>query len=423
MPSQPPHSHLQRPEDVSHRARGAQDTGHAEARLPQATVDRALRFQVQLTPADVAALQRTVGNQATARLLTSRNAQSSEAPPTHAPAIKRTPVHAIQREFDPDEILSLDNYWVMGPSRLRSKLRAAILEVVPDEKMVDAYLDSNPQVAQILSGAVKDVRLGRVVYGARVAKQRQEMEDAIRAKAFRKTGKGGQVPPPTKDMALGYTNVPKWTKKQGKIIDKTNKDPATKLSDKELEHLRQNPKPQKGHELNDFTGSLTKESTWYKHWVDEGLVTKEEYDRGLIAWQVAFDKAATNLLVRGGKIHFDLTGFLPSEIEKLKSVEYWLPYKQETGRGNPSKTFESRYAGPTIGGETGSTLRSGLRITHWELAQVLYNRNMWEQTTFYINDPIDGFKQLSKPELEQMGIEYLGHDTDYISKVDRTEPG
>ncbi len=221
----------------------------------------------------------------------------------------------------------------------------------------------------------------------------------------------GDVP----DIALGYTWVPDFQPEQLEAmkiateqgVDNVPTSVKSKVQTPTMKSLG------KDHHLQDFVKGLeesdvSKHPVYFHQWVEWGLATKFDVYDNWKPWQRAFDSAIDCVLRLGGKIYFNLAGFHKFEIDQVRTSKFYLPWHNPK-KPEQSYSKEHGYKGKIEGTELGV----GLRITHWEIAQVLNNKNMWDNTTFCFYDKGTKIPRVAEDhELSALGIEFLGDSPD-----------
>lgn len=294
-----------------------------------------------------------------------------------------------------EETLTLENK--EEANALKAKIKNTLLKTLAvDETFVELFISEDKLVKDILSGNEEDVSMGRVIFSAQVRKQTDDIQNSQEQ----------QTQP---EMVLGFTQGLKFDKEQIKIIEKFNKNPKASLTLEESNYLLKHKKGAKDHRLQeDVSNKLPNKPKAYYDWTRAGWLSNAEYkDSTEKDWKIGFDKATQHLVIRGGKIHFDLSGFRKDDIENIKQSKFYLPYGP-TGNSNlgPQVSFKNSHPFGNIGQ---SELKHGMGITHWELGQIMFNKNLWNRTTFYRYDkknekPV----KMIKTELNKLGLKFMG---------------
>lgn len=218
------------------------------------------------------------------------------------------------------------------------------------------------------------------------------------------------------DIALGYTWVPDFKPEQLAAMKSATTLGVNNVPSSELDPLTTNPLLQtlgRDHHLQDFVKGLeTHEKgahpVYFHQWVEWGLATKFDVYDNWSPWQRAFESAIECSLKLGGKIYFNLAGFPKHEIDEVRKSKFYLPWHNAE---NPDKSFKKEHG--YKGTIPGTKLGVGLRITHWEIAQVMHNKNMWDNTIFCFYEKNTGVpRRASQTEIQNLGIEFLGNSNE-----------
>lgn len=218
------------------------------------------------------------------------------------------------------------------------------------------------------------------------------------------------------DIALGYTWVPDFKPEQLTAMKSATTLGVNNVPSPELDPLTTNPLLQtlgRDHHLQDFVKGLESHEqgthpVYFHQWVEWGLATKFDVYDNWAPWQRAFESAIDTSLKLGGKIYFNLAGFPKHEIDEVRKSKFYLPWHNAE---TPDKSFKKEHG--YKGTIPGTKLGVGLRITHWEIAQVMHNKNMWDNTIFCFYEKNTGVpRRASPPELQNLGIEFLGNSNE-----------
>lgn len=280
---------------------------------------------------------------------------------------------------------------------LEAKIKNILLEnIAVDEGFIKNFMSNNQLVKDILSGDEENIPIGRLTFAAQVEKQADELASS----------KEQQTKP---QMALGFSNAYTFAQEQIKIMKRFNTDPNTKLTKMEQLYLDSHKGGKLDHKLQkDVSDKLPGKPKAYYDWEQAGWMEDVPYAKTTNEdWKLGFDKATHHITMRGGKIHFDLSGFRKDDIQNIKGSKYFLTYgpTNENQKGKPN-SFKGRHPFPSIGD---SHLKYGMGITHWELGQIMFNKNLWDRTTFYRYDSL-----LKKPvamkqlELNALKLVFMG---------------
>lgn len=280
---------------------------------------------------------------------------------------------------------------------LKAKIKNILLDnVATDTAFIDDFISNNQLVKDILDGSQQNVPVGRVIFFAQVEKQHYDIQNTQEQ----------QTQP---EMALGFSNALTFKDEQLRIMEKFNRDPLAQLTSIESDYLDKNKKGQRDHRLKeDISDKLPGKPKMYFDWEQAGWLEDVSYqDATNKDWKLGFDKATNHIAIRGGKIHFDLSGFRRDDIANIKQSKFYLPYGPTMNSPDgPQTSFKNTHPFGSIGQ---SELKYGMGITHWELGQIMYNKNLWDITIFYRYD-----KQNNKPvemqsnELNNLGLTFMG---------------
>lgn len=218
------------------------------------------------------------------------------------------------------------------------------------------------------------------------------------------------------DIALGYTWVPDFKPEQLTAMQSATTLGVNNVPPSELDPLTKNPLLQtlgRDHHLQDFVKGLETHErgthpVYFHQWVEWGLATKFDVYDNWSPWQRAFESAIDCSLKLGGKIYFNLAGFPKHEIDEVRNSKFYLPWHNAE---NPDQSFKKEHGFKGL--IPGTKLGVGLRITHWEIAQVMHNKNMWDNTIFCFYEKDTGVpRRANTTDLSNLGIEFLGNSNE-----------
>lgn len=229
------------------------------------------------------------------------------------------------------------------------------------------------------------------------------------------TLRGREMTSDVPDIALGYTWVPDFKPEQLEAMKIGTEQGVSNIPSSVTSKVQTPTLSKMGtdHHLQDFVKGLeesdvSKHPVYFHQWVEWGLATKFDVYDNWKPWQRAFDSAVEGVLKLGGKIYFNLAGFPKFEIDQVRQSKFYLPWHNAK---DPDKSFSKEHS--RKGMVPGTSLGIGLRITHWEIAQVMHNKNMWDNTVFmYYEKSTKTPRVAEASELTALGIEFLGDSPD-----------